>query len=117
MPSNDFTWGSVTWDGDVSVSHAPASKTADMKDDANFRLIRVVANLKLTKKTAGAIYPPAKVRVNITPSDLQTAGHIDNIKVAYWKSGWVVLTAAARDASSVTVHYDKNGDPPIAVGY
>ncbi len=117
MASKSFTWGNVSWEGDIDVSEAAVPQTTTLGDSEKFHVIRVVANLKLSKKVTGALNPPARLNVKVTQADIQKAGSIDKIKVAYWKGDWVVLTDVSKDAGSVTVNYDKNGDPPIAVGH
>jgi hypothetical protein len=116
MGSKVFDWGSITWQGEFDATAISTARTEQMADQADFKVIRVIANLKLNKKHDLANNPQAQLQIKLIQEDIQKAGDPSKIKVAYWRGKWVVLTHLKHDASSVTVSYDKIGDPPIAVG-
>ena len=131
-----FTGGMITVkqqtdQGAVTVETLPPpARSPEMDGHANFTLIRLIVDLKLTK--ASAIDFPARLRVNLTSGDIhqfqaaeqaakQAGKAPPSLKMAYWDKSqkrWVMLIKAASSLAEgyIEADYSKVGDPPIAVG-
>lgn len=118
--------------GVVTVeTQPPPARSPEMDGHANFTLIRLIVDLKLSK--ASAIDFPARLRVNLTPGDIsqfqaaqqaakQAGKAPPSLKLAYWDQSqkrWVLLTNAASSLTQryIEADYSKTGDPAIAVGH
>lgn len=104
--------------GAVTVTTEALPARANVPDGPDFKLGRLIANVRLSKTTA-TLNPPARLKFAIISEDVSRAKG-QSFKLAYWDQAarrWMILKDNIPCAvGDVEVDFSKLGDPPSAVG-